>query len=268
MIAILEMAHAEVVPPPEVKAMSARTVGTTSPTISIPSGASDEYGSDVGDFDDLPSLPKDTKVLIIGNSRTKRVLVGLRGVVKKSVGLGGWHWLQLENGDLVKLQRNALHILEAPAGVWDFGDDNDTEFEGALPTSRSDGLSGLPSPPSVRPKSRKSGQSFRTALTPTPNRFSLGFSRYEAMQTLKFAAMDDENWRPEVDLTKLDTACLRRYRRKYGLEDVTHNSSKQDLYVAVRKHFNSMKEILSEDDIIPSFVQAVKRHKRNHVASH
>lgn len=94
MIAILEMAHAEAVPPPEVKtSMSTKTVGTTSPTISIPSGASDEYASDVGDFDDLPSLPKDTKVLIIGNSRTKRVLVGLRGVVKKSVGLGGWHWL-------------------------------------------------------------------------------------------------------------------------------------------------------------------------------
>ena len=42
----------------------------------------------------------------------------------------------------MKLQRNALHILEAPAGAWDFGDDNDTEYEGGLPTSRSDGLSG------------------------------------------------------------------------------------------------------------------------------
>ena len=90
MIAILGMAHPDTVQPADV---SARVAGSTSPTISIPSGASDEYGSDVGDFDDLPSLPKDTKVLIIGNSRTKRVLVGLRGVVKKSVGLGGWHWL-------------------------------------------------------------------------------------------------------------------------------------------------------------------------------
>lgn len=90
MIAILGMAHPDVVQPADV---STRVAGATSPSISIPSGASDEYGSDVGDFDDLPSLPKDTKVLIIGNSRTKRVLVGLRGVVKKSVGLGGWHWL-------------------------------------------------------------------------------------------------------------------------------------------------------------------------------
>jgi hypothetical protein len=43
---------------------------------------------------------------------------------------------------MVKLQRNALHILEAPSGTWDFGDDNETEYDVGLPTSRSDGLSG------------------------------------------------------------------------------------------------------------------------------
>jgi hypothetical protein len=49
----------------------------------------------------------------------------------------------LENGEMVKLQRNALHILEAPSGTWDFGDDNETEYDVGLPTSRSDGLSGM-----------------------------------------------------------------------------------------------------------------------------
>jgi hypothetical protein len=88
MIAVLEsMAHPDVVQPVEVQ--SRQMAGATSPTTSIPS-ASDEYASDI---EDLPCLPKDTKVLIIGNSRTKRVLIGLRGIVKKSVGLGGWHWL-------------------------------------------------------------------------------------------------------------------------------------------------------------------------------
>ena len=33
-------------------------------------------------------------------------------IVKKAVGLGGWHWLVLGGGDEVKLQRNALTVLE------------------------------------------------------------------------------------------------------------------------------------------------------------
>lgn len=41
----------------------------------------------------LSVLPRNTKVVVTGNNRTKSVLVGLKGVVKKAVGLGGWHWL-------------------------------------------------------------------------------------------------------------------------------------------------------------------------------
>ncbi|KAI5063839.1 hypothetical protein GOP47_0020509 [Adiantum capillus-veneris] len=51
-------------------------------------GASDE-----GFDDELSMLSRHTKVIVIGNNRTKFVLVGLQGVVKKAVGLGGWHWL-------------------------------------------------------------------------------------------------------------------------------------------------------------------------------
>lgn len=29
----------------------------------------------------------------MGNNRTKQAYVGLRAVVKRAVGLGGWHWL-------------------------------------------------------------------------------------------------------------------------------------------------------------------------------
>ncbi|GFP99502.1 homeobox-leucine zipper protein hox32 [Phtheirospermum japonicum] len=43
--------------------------------------------------DELSVLPRHTKVVVTGNNRTKPVLVGLQGVVKKFVGLGGWHWL-------------------------------------------------------------------------------------------------------------------------------------------------------------------------------
>lgn len=43
--------------------------------------------------EELNVLPRHTKVIVTGNKRTKSVLVGLQGVVKKVVGLGGWHWL-------------------------------------------------------------------------------------------------------------------------------------------------------------------------------
>jgi hypothetical protein len=35
--------------------------------------------------------PRHTKVLVTGNNQTKSVLLGLHDVVKKAVGLGGWH---------------------------------------------------------------------------------------------------------------------------------------------------------------------------------
>lgn len=38
-------------------------------------------------------LPAHTKVLVTGNNRTKSIHIGLQGVVKKAVGLGGWYWL-------------------------------------------------------------------------------------------------------------------------------------------------------------------------------
>jgi len=50
------------------------------------------YG-DCSSEEELSVLPRHTKVVVTGNNRTKSVLVGLQGVVKKAVGLGGWHWL-------------------------------------------------------------------------------------------------------------------------------------------------------------------------------
>ncbi|URD83907.1 hypothetical protein MUK42_05439 [Musa troglodytarum] len=77
--------------------------------------------------EELSVLPRHTKVIVTGNNRTKSVLVGLQGVVKKAVGLGGWHWLVLKNGVEVKLQRNALSVLEAPTGNEDDDDDIDCD---------------------------------------------------------------------------------------------------------------------------------------------
>ncbi|KAM1087341.1 hypothetical protein ACFX2J_012858 [Malus domestica] len=43
--------------------------------------------------EELSVFPRHTKVIVAGNNRTKSILVGLQGVVKKADGLRGWHWL-------------------------------------------------------------------------------------------------------------------------------------------------------------------------------
>lgn len=56
--------------------------------------------------EELAVLPRHTKVVVTGNNRTKSVLVGLQGVVKKAVGLGGWHWLV--RFSLLRIQSNCV----------------------------------------------------------------------------------------------------------------------------------------------------------------
>ncbi|XP_042445642.1 uncharacterized protein LOC122030489 isoform X1 [Zingiber officinale] len=73
--------------------------------------------------EELPVLPRHAKVIVTGNDKTKSVFVGIQGLVKKAVDLGGWHWLVLTNGIEVKLQRNALGVIEAPTG-----NEEDDEF--------------------------------------------------------------------------------------------------------------------------------------------
>lgn len=85
-----------------------------------PQGAGRTGGGDVQSFvsdggsdsGEILLLPINTRVRVVGNKRTKRALIGQEGVVRKSVGLGGWHWLKMDNGEVVKLQRNALHVVE------------------------------------------------------------------------------------------------------------------------------------------------------------
>ena len=56
----------------------------------------EEEEEEENDHEELSVLPRHTKVVVTGNNRTKSVLVGSHGVVKKAVGLGGWHWLVRE----------------------------------------------------------------------------------------------------------------------------------------------------------------------------
>jgi hypothetical protein len=66
-------------------------MAVTAEEVSLPAQNPAESESEDDDVSAL--LPKHTKVAVIGNNRTKQSLVGKRGIVKKAVGLGGWHLL-------------------------------------------------------------------------------------------------------------------------------------------------------------------------------
>ncbi|XP_078436675.1 histone deacetylase complex subunit [Wolffia australiana] len=191
--------------------------------------------------EELAVLPRHTKVVVTGNNRTKSVLVGLEGVVKKAVGLGGWHWLVLANGIEVKLQRNALSVIEAPTGHEEYNE-NDSE---SMLWNGSD-LEGQQKPLRLRHRSQKT-----MGLT---NRL-VNHHRSQS----KGPAASSVNPSPKVDLSKLETRALWRYLRHFNLVGADQNPSKEQLISAVQRHFVSQQ--LDELQVIPGFIQAAKRLK-------
>ncbi|GFQ04226.1 hypothetical protein PHJA_002566500 [Phtheirospermum japonicum] len=193
--------------------------------------------------EELSVLPRHTKVVVTGNNRTKSVLVGLQGVVKKAVGLGGWHWLVLTNGIEVKLQRNALSVLEAPTGN---EEDDDLEFEhGQWNSSASDDTQ-----KSYRSRHRMN-RSFVSSHKTLRRSLSSDSHSKDSVCTQKGSA--------KVDLSKLEMAALWRYLRHFNLVDVINNPSKEQLIDVVQRHF--MSQQLDELQVITGFVQAAKRLK-------
>ncbi|KAH9758570.1 SAP30 Sin3 bdg domain-containing protein [Citrus sinensis] len=199
--------------------------------------------------EELSVLPRHTKVVVTGNNRTKSVLVGLQGVVKKAVGLGGWHWLSfllgrdifdlfhvvntclsdsgpnvLTNGIEVKLQRNALSVIEAPTGN---EEDDDLEFDN-VPWNISD-LASDDTQKSHRSKLRthkSTGSSHKT----TSRSLSCDSQSKGSISTP--GSM-------KVDLSKLEMGALWRYWRHFNLVDAIPNPSREQLIDVVQRHFMS-----------------------------
>ncbi|XP_031503269.1 uncharacterized protein LOC116266262 [Nymphaea colorata] len=191
--------------------------------------------------EELSVLPRHTKVIVTGNNRTKSVLVGLQGVVKKAVGLGGWHWLVLKNGVEVKLQRNALSVIEAPTGNEDDDDECDNSF-----SSSSDIGSSIEFHKPVKPRVRHSKPWVSSAKSTSRNHYREVQSGVHKPST-------------KVNLAKLETAALWRYWRHFNLVDINPNPSKEQLIHAVQRHFTSQQ--LDEFQVIVGFIQSAKRLK-------
>ncbi|CAD5190549.1 unnamed protein product [Musa acuminata subsp. malaccensis] len=198
--------------------------------------------------EELSVLPRHTKVVVTGNNRTKSVLVGLQGVVKKAVGLGGWHWLVLTNGIEVKLQRNALSVIEAPTG---HEDDDETECDN-MQWNGSDMVSydmQLQKPHKSRVRHHK-GSSNKS------------LSRSLSCDSHSKGSVTSSRSITKVDLSKLETRALWRYWRHFNLVDASPNPSKEQLIDVVQRHFMSQASLqLDELQVIVGFVQAAKRLK-------
>ncbi|KAF8405166.1 hypothetical protein HHK36_010065 [Tetracentron sinense] len=195
--------------------------------------------------EELSVLPRHTKVVVTGNNRTKSVLVGLQGVVKKAVGLGGWHWLVLTNGIEVKLQRNALSVIEAPTGL---EEDDDLECENMLWNGSDMASDDTQKYHRPRHRPQKSAGSSHKALS----------------QSLSYDSQSKGSVSPgrgftKVDLSKLEMTALWRYWRHFNLEDAIPNPSKEQLIDVVQRHF--MSQQLDELQVIVGFAQAAKRLK-------
>ncbi|XP_047969118.1 uncharacterized protein LOC125212876 isoform X2 [Salvia hispanica] len=199
--------------------------------------------------EEMAVLPRHTKVIVTGNNRTKSVLVGLQGVVKKAVGLGGWHWLVLKNGVEVKLQRNALSVLEPPTGneeddEYDFDDsssgsdmgENHRRFSYGLHLSKTN-----------KPKVRYNMQwSTSTATTKSMNHSSCR----EVQSNFRAAQL-------RVNLAKLGTGSLWRYCRSFHIANISAHPTKEQLIKAVQQHFSSQK--VDEVQVIVEFIRAARR---------
>lgn len=212
---------------------------------SVNGGFSQLQGYGDSSEEELSVLPRHTKVVVTGNNRTKSVLVGLEGVVKKAVGLGGWHWLVLTNGIEVKLQRNALSVIEAPTGN---EEDDDLEFDN-VPWNISD-MASDDTQKSHRSKLRthkSTGSSHKT------------MSRSLSCDSQSKGSISTPRGSMKVDLSKLEMAALWRYWRHFNLVEAIPNPSREQLIDVVQRHF--MSQQMDELPVIVGFVQAAKRLK-------
>jgi hypothetical protein len=220
------------------------------------------------DYDDQLTLPRRTKVLISGNNRTKGKLVGLKGIVKKAVGLGGWHWLVLSNGQEVRLQRNALTVLEHPSGdepESDGGDEEDVENgeeeddeEGG---EGDDGEGDEDDDEDDDDDDDEDGDekdAMKTRLRRPTRVPGNGPPSQAAAAAMKRLQERRRSARPncQSNFERLTTTTLLKYKKAYGLEaNEETDQNKRALIQEVGKHFISQK--VDEQKVLQQFMCSV-----------
>jgi len=199
--------------------------------------------------EELSVLPRHTKVIVTGNNRTKSVLVGLQGVIKKAVGLGGWHGLVLKNGVEVKLQRNALSVLEHPTG---HEEDDDHDYD--ISSSSSDiGEKDNDFSASIEFHKLSKPRVRTKPWVPSASTKSINRGIYREVQSIHAL-------QSRLNLAKLGSDSLWRYCRHFNLMSSNFNPSREQLLNAVQRHFTMQLQV-DEARVINEFVQAAKRRR-------
>ncbi|KAJ7952276.1 Histone deacetylase complex subunit SAP30/SAP30-like [Quillaja saponaria] len=191
--------------------------------------------------------PGTPKLLLLGNNRTKSVLVGLQGVVKKAVGLGGWHWLVLKNGVEVKLQRNALSVLEHPTG----NEDDDLDYDNYSSSSDinekdNDFTSSIEFHKFSKPRVRHARPCLQSISAKSNSRGS-----YREVHTIHAPQL-------RVNFAKLRTESLWRYCRRYNLVSRNYIPSRGQMVSSVQRHFAHQLKV-DEVSVIKEFLRGAKR---------
>ncbi|XP_011624733.1 uncharacterized protein LOC18422966 isoform X3 [Amborella trichopoda] len=149
----------------------------------------------------------------------------------------------LKNGTEVKLQRNALSVLEPPRGDEDDYQDNDPDNNSMCSSSEND-ISTTDFHKKARPRVRH----------PKPWSTSLKSVKSHLRDTQPTA-----NHQLRVNLAKLDMATLWSYLTHFNIVGFPPNPSKEQLVQVVEQHF--IEQEVDEVQVILEFIQAAKRLK-------
>ncbi|PSC76315.1 hypothetical protein C2E20_0678 [Micractinium conductrix] len=222
------------------------------------------------DSDTAACLSRGTVVIIRGNARTKATLIGQRAIVRRAVGLGGWHWLQvLPSGEEVKLQRNALEVLERPTGheQLDYSEEEEEEARrqqqaAAAAAATARGYAYEPAEPHAEDRPRPP----RRPTSVPPSGRGTGGAAYEgdfgglAARTRMTSSRGASSGQPRANLNKLQTSTLKRACTVYNLPTSEQDAANREaLLDAVSEHFNAQQ--VDEAEVIACFLSAVKRHR-------
>ncbi|PWA35813.1 histone deacetylase complex subunit SAP30/SAP30-like protein [Artemisia annua] len=152
----------------------------------------------------------------------------------------------LKNGIEVKLQRNALSVLEPPTGL-----EEDDEYEFEISDSESD-VNEFSSATEFN-KLDKPRVRYAKPWGPSPAVRSVSRNGCREAQSNMNACY------PKVNFSKLGTNTLWRYYSTFNLGNIHSSPTKEQLVNAVHKHFASQK--VSEMEAIMEFINAAKRRK-------
>jgi hypothetical protein len=200
-------------------------------------------------------------VRVVGNNRTKASLIGQEAKVRRSSGLGGWHWLVLPSGEEIKLQRNALVVLEYPTGLEAESSASEGErhkpatphiprYGPVLETQRLPAK--RPRPVSTLPSDFIDG-SRRVSLR--QQYAGLGPSSY-TVPTMDYSPPAAAYEPHSVNFDKLQTSTLRKYLTTYNLN--TTSISREAMVQSAQRHFAGVE--ISEEDLVRKVLEAGRRN--------